>query len=104
MSKSIVEELNEIAQYGYVSFDDLVLNQKYKVFSFGTYESTFNGNKRVAVRVEIDNGFLILPERFDAKVSQLQNQNVQSLYIIYKGRGKGNRLNVQFSDNGEVEQ
>lgn len=101
---SIIDELNEVAEYGYISFDDLELNFKYKIHSFGTYESSFSGKIRIAVRVEIDNGFLILPERFDSKVSDLQNLNVEKLYIIYKGRGKGKRINIQFVTDEEEEE
>lgn len=94
---SSVVELNEIAKSGYKNFDSLDKNKPYKVYGFDTYKSESYGKKRECVIVEIDNGFLILPERFDDAANKMKKMNIDNLYIVYKGReGQGKKLLIEF--------
>lgn len=103
---SLAQEFNDLNQYGgYIKFTDLILEQKYKVNEFKILTSTLNGVTRKCVRVEIDDGYLILPERFDRKVNTIEQDNanlaIASLYISFHGRQKGNRLDIRFTDEKE---
>lgn len=93
---SLAQELNEIGEYGYIKFADLIIGQKYKVYALKSYESNMNNLNRNCLRVDIDKGYLILPERFDEKVKTINSTKVENLYIAFYGRGKGNRLDIRF--------
>lgn len=95
---SLAFELNELGKYGYIKIDELVPGQKYKVHDLKVHECTFNGINRKSVRVDIDDGYLILPERYDQKVKTLHTANVKNLYISQHGRQKGNRFDIHFSE------
>lgn len=94
---SLAEELNKFGEYGYIKLSDLPEGQKYKVHALKSYDSTFNGINRKVLRVDIDNGYLLLPERYDQKVHTLESTKVENLFITYNGRTKTNRLDIRFS-------
>lgn len=73
---SLADELNQIGDYGYIKFTDLVVGQKYKVLALKSYDSTLNGVNRKCLRVEIDGGYLLMPERYDQKVETIHTANV----------------------------
>lgn len=99
---SLAGELNQIGDYGYIKFTDLVVGQKYKVHALKAYDSTISGVARKCLRVDIDSGFLLMPERYDQKVETIHKSNVENLYITYNGRQKGNRLDIQFTEEKTV--
>lgn len=89
--------LNAISESKYVNFDQLNVGSPYKILGFNTYKTSAYKKDRVAVRVDIEEGFLILPERFDAALNDILSMSTENLYIIYSGRqGKGNRLKIEF--------
>lgn len=96
-------QLNKIAAStstsGYLNFDSLEMGKPYKVLGFGLYKSEAFNKVRECVRVNIENGYVILPERFDKAAHTIKKMNTDQLYIIYQGReGKGNRLNIKFEE------
>lgn len=98
-----VDELNQIASVvtstGYISFDELPKEEEIKILKFGLYKSNFFGKDRDCVRAFVEEGFLILPERFDQSLNKMLNMNTNNLYLIYHGRsGKGpnKRINISF--------
>lgn len=99
---SVAKQLNKIASsssYGYINFDTLELGKPYKVLGFGIYKSEAFNKERDCVCVKIEEGFLILPERFDKDAHKIKKMNTENLYIIYEGReGKGNRLKIEFEE------
>lgn len=95
---SLAEELNQIGGYGYIRFTDLVVGQKYKVYALKSFDSTLNGGVRKCLRVDIDNGYLLMPERYDQKVHTIHTSNVKNLYIAFNGYQSGKRLDIQFSE------
>jgi hypothetical protein len=95
---SLADELNKIAKFGYIKFDELNVGQKYKVYALKSYDSNLSGKPRKGVRVDIDTGYLLLPECFDQKVPTLGTANIENLYIVYNGRTKENRLEIHFSE------
>lgn len=87
------------ATSGYMNFDSLEQGTPYKVLSFSAYKSKAFEKERNCVRVHIDDGYLILPERYDGCYNRLKTLNIDNLYIVYKGRkGKGNRLEIDFEE------
>lgn len=95
---SLAQELNEIGEYGYIKFADLIPGEKYKVHALKSFDSTLNNTARKCLRVDIDNGYLIMPERYDPIVKTIATLNVDNLFITYNGRQKGNRLDIVFSE------
>lgn len=93
---SLADELNKIGDYGYIKLTDLVIGQKYKVLALKAYESTLNNLNRKCLRVDIDDGYLLMPERYDKKVATIDSANVENLYVMYNGRQKGNRFDIHF--------
>lgn len=92
-----IAELNEIASSGYKNFDSLEVGKPYKVIEFDTYKSDSYNKIRECVLVNIDNGYLILPERFDGAAQRMKKMNTDNLYIIYNGReGKGKKVLLEF--------
>lgn len=100
---SLAQELNQIGEYGYIKFTDLIIGKKYKVISLSVYDSSLNNVNRKCLKVNIDGGYLILPERYDQKVNTINSSNVENLYIAYYGRQKGNRAEIRFSEQTEAE-
>lgn len=94
----LVEKLNQAGEYGYIKFTDLVIGEKYKVEAFKIYESMMNNISRKCLRVNIKNGFLILPERYDDLVKTILSEDIENLFISYHGRKEGNRMDVRFSE------
>src|ERR1044071_6327154 len=94
---SLADELNQIGDYGYIKFSDLNVGQKHKVYALKVHDSNFNNIPRKCVRVDIDNGYLILPERYDRMVHTLESAKVENLYISYHGCTKTGRLDIRFS-------
>ena len=93
----VVAELNAISESGYVSFDDLEVGKPYKVLKFGIYKSDKYKKAQKNVRVDIDIGYLILPERFNVLIDNLDGMLADNLHIIFQGRDKdGKRLKIQF--------
>lgn len=99
---SLAQEFNELGEYGYIKFTDLVETQKYKVLELKRFTSTLNNTQRNCVRLEIDDGYLILPERYDRKASTIEKDNAKlehfDLYISFHGRQKGNRFDIRFTE------
>lgn len=67
---------------------------------FGVFEGQKYGNTN-RVMVNIDDGYLILPERFDKLMTDpkfLDRASQMNLSIIFDGRDhkKGNRLKIRF--------
>lgn len=95
--------LNNIskAKSGYKNFDSLEQGIAYKIHSFSTLESTAYDKQRTCVRVNIEDGYLILPERFDACYNKLKTMDVTNLYIIYNGRNQNNRLEIDFEERDD---
>lgn len=94
-------KLNIISKciYGYLNFDSLDQGKPYKVLALNVFKSNAFNRERDCVRVNIENGYLLLPERFDGLVSELQSLKIEKLYIIYYGReGKGNKLKIEFEE------
>lgn len=89
-----VEDLNKIVSSGYKNVDSL---EPYKIFGFEIYKSEAYNKIHECVRVNIENGFLILPERFDSALHKMKKMNTDNLYIIFQGRN-GNRLNIEFEE------
>lgn len=98
---SFLDELNQLAEKTspYIRFDDLIAGTPYKIQKFSVFEGTkYKGNRLCA---HIEDGYLILPERFDVLLEnnlyeQLNNEN--NISIVFNGRdeSKGNRLNINF--------
>lgn len=95
---SLLKELNKIATSGYQNFDSLEIDKPYKVLGFEVFKSEAFNKVRECVRVNIENGFLILPERFDVIAHKMKKMKTDNLFIIYHGREKGNRLNIEFEE------
>lgn len=94
---SIVNELNSISEYGYISFDQLEIDKPYKIVKFSTFISNKFKKAQKSVRVDIENGFVILPERFNTLLEKLEELTSEQLYLIYKGRAEdGKRLKIRF--------
>lgn len=94
---STIVELNEIATSGYKNFDSLEPGKPYKVFGFEIFKSDSFNKTRDCVQVNIDNGYLILPERFDNAAHKMKKMNTENLFIIFQGReAKSNKLNIEF--------
>lgn len=94
---SLAQELNELGEYGYIRISDLPVGKKFKVIELKPYNSQLNGLNRICVRVDLEKGFLILPERYDKKVDTLSSANVENLYVAYNGK-KANRADIVFSE------
>lgn len=94
---SLAQELNELGDFGYLKLSDLVVGQKYKVKALKSYNSWLNGENRLCLRIDIDNGYLLMPERYDEKVKTIGTANIDRLYIAYNGK-KGNRMDIVFSE------
>lgn len=85
----------------YIPFDNLEVGVPYKIHRFGSYNddrfSTKKKKNQVRLAAFIDDGYLILPERFDRLVAEVENLNAEKMYIIFNGRGENNRfLNIEF--------
>lgn len=91
-------ELNDVATSEYIKFDTLEKGKKYKVLELDTFKSTNFGKERLCLKVLIEDGYLIMPQRYDKKVPLLKELDTENLYIIFKGRGKGEKgiLDVEF--------
>lgn len=98
---SLVQELNEIDEYGYIKFTDLEIGKKYKVLALSVYNSTLSSTPRKCLRVDIEKGYLIMPERYDKKVPTIASTNIENLYITFNGRQQGNRFEIRFSEESE---
>ena len=88
------KKLNKIAagsnQGSYINFDSLTVGKLYKVLRFGEFKSEMFNKERNCVRVDIEEGSLILPERFDKALSRILKMSTKNLYIVFKGRDKKN--------------
>lgn len=96
-------KLNEIAESSsssYISFDALEIGKPYKVLGFSAFKSEMFNKVRTCVRVEIEEGMLILPERFDNSLHRILKMNTEKLYIVFNGRDakRMNRLNIDFEE------
>lgn len=85
----------------YIPFDSLVVGVPYKIHRFGTYSddrySTKKKKHQVRLAAFIDDGYLILPERFDSLIAEVENIDAEKMYIIFNGRGETNKfLNIEF--------
>lgn len=103
INNSLADELNELnnSYSRYIRFTDLEIGKKYKVHKFSTFESLFKrtqgDSNRIGVRVDIANGYLLLPERFDEKFEELQSKNIENLYIVFNGIKK-KYCDIQFHE------
>lgn len=98
-----IDELNKISERGYKNFSTLIIGKPYKVLAFDAYKnSTYK--KRDCVRTTIEEGYLILPERFDGLAPQMKKINITDLYLIYTGRtNPGDRINIKFEELTEAD-
>lgn len=85
----------------YIPFDNLEVGVPYKIHRFGTYsDDRYSAKKKknqVRLAAFIDDGYLILPERFDHLVADVENLNAEKMHIIFNGRGENNKfLNIEF--------
>lgn len=85
----------------YISFDKLKVGVPYKIHRFGTYTderyTTKKKKNQVRLTAFIEDGYLILPERFDCMVSELDSIDAEKMYIIFNGRSETSRfLNIEF--------
>lgn len=103
---SALDKLNACANSetpGYVKFDDLELDEPYKIQKFGVYKSTNFDKEKTHLTVYIDQGYLILPDRFNTLVAEAEKLNCENLYIVFKGReykkgGDIQRLMIEFKE------
>lgn len=85
---------------GYMNFDSLEQGTPYKVSSFATFESKAFDKERTCVCVNLKDGYVILPERYDSCYKRLKTMNLDKLFIIYRGRkGKNKRLEIDFEEH-----
>lgn len=85
----------------YIPFNNLKVGVPYKIHRFGTYTddrfSTKKMKNQMRLTAFIDDGYLILPERFDRMVAEVENIDAEKMYIIFNGRSENNRfLNIEF--------
>lgn len=85
----------------YIPFDNLEVGVPYKIHRFGTYNddrySTKKKKHQVRLTAFIENGYLILPERFDSMVAEVESIDAEKMYIIFNGRNENNRFrNIEF--------
>lgn len=90
------EILNKAGKYGYIRFEDLEENKKYKVEELSIFRSTIKGEPRNCLKVCLEDGYLILPERYDHLVHQIPSMDVTNLYIVFNGRMTSKRVEVNF--------
>lgn len=94
---SLVEELNTISEYGYISFDALDIGKPYKILNFSVFESDKYKKGAQNIRVDLDAGYIILPERFNVLMPKLDQMLKENLHMIFLGRGaEGKRLQIKF--------
>lgn len=97
---SLVEELNTVSEYGYISFDDLDIGKPYKILNFTVFKSDKYKAGAENIRVDLETGYLILPERFNVLMSKLDQMLTEDLHIIFMGRGaEGKRLRIKFKQH-----
>lgn len=82
---------------GYKNFDTLEQGKQYKISSFSAHKSNAFDKERTHVRAHIEDGYLILPERYDDCYKKLKSLNTNNLCIIYNGR-KGKRIDIEFEE------
>lgn len=102
---STLDKLNACANSetpGYIKFDTLEMNQPYKIQKFGVFKSTNFDKEKTHLTVYIEQGYLILPERFNTLVDGAEGLNCEKLYIVFKGReskgGDIQRLMIEFKE------
>lgn len=78
-----------------IQFDDLELNKKYKVYEVKALKSESNQTD-FYIRIKIEIGYLIFPERYSDRIICLNEINVERLYMIYNGCNNENSLNLTF--------
>lgn len=94
------DQLNELSTKtsAHIKFDDLEIGVEYKIHKFGIFEGSKYGGSRVTIHIQ--DGFLILPERFDKILENAEYQQMidSGISIVFGGRDKsnGNRLNITF--------
>lgn len=94
--------LNKIAKATYIRFEDLEQDKEYEIERFEIFVDTLY-NKGNCIRVWLaDMGYLILPSRFNYLVQKddenLTALNKERLSLIYKGKAKGNSINLEFKE------
>lgn len=102
---STLDKLNACANSetpGYIKFDTLELDKPYKIQKFGVFKSTNYDKEKTHLTVYIEQGYLILPERFNTLVDGTEELNCEKLYIVFKGRenkgGDIQRLMIEFKE------
>lgn len=87
---------------GYIKFDTLEVGKPYKIQKFGVFKSSNYDKEKTHLTVYIEQGYLILPERFNTLVNGTEELDCKNLYIIFKGRenkgGDISRLMIEFSE------
>lgn len=98
---SAAKFLNEVGKTksasGYINFDSLKQGKPYKISSFSAHKSNAFDKERTHVRAHIEDGYLILPERYDECYNKLKSLNIEKLHIIYNGRD-GKRIDIDFEE------
>lgn len=106
---SSAAKLNQTSSSGYIKFDDLEKGAKYKINDLLTYKSTNFGKDRLCIKAMIDDGYVILPERFDSAVEVLKELDIEKLYMIFNGRekskkGRQGRILIDFVEESDDEE
>lgn len=101
---STAEAFNSVISVDYINFDELIPGQKYKIHDFQTFHSTKFGKDRLCITLTLDDGYVILPERYDKLATHLRRFNPANLYLIFNGRKNGKKLQLEFFEDLPLEQ
>lgn len=97
ISLNLARTLNAVGSYSHIKLSELQVNQKYKVYQVKKYKSSFkksgeSGTNRIGVRIDLEDGYLLLPELFDQYLEHLQSRDTENLYIVLKPKGRYNDI------------
>lgn len=101
---STAEALNNVVSVDYIKFDELIPGKKYKIHDFQTFHSTKFGKDRLCITLVLDDGYVILPERYDKLAAHLRHFNPANLYLIFNGRKNGKKLQLEFFEDLPLQQ
>lgn len=92
---SSLTQLNKLAKNGYIQFDSLEVGVPYKIIKFGKLTTDKYKQGHTHLIAFIEDGYLILPERFDGMTDSIDEINIEKIHIIFNGR-ENKRLNIEF--------
>lgn len=101
---SFIDKLNKCSKSGYINFDKLEVGAPYKIIKFGTMvPEKHNDKNETHLIVIIEDGYLILPTRFNSMLEEygdVSEINTKNMYIIYNGRDSAtnNKLDITFKE------